>query len=162
MAEDSEVDHPKHYNEHPSGVECIRVVEHFNFNVGNAVKYLWRAGLKRDEDVLTALKKARWYVQREIERLEERDFVAELTERVPMQTEQVAQILNEGRRRKKRLQKAVARERTVAVAEQELYEGAALVAARKLRPSTLPSVSVGSARGARVRRAVRRGPSASG
>lgn len=63
----SAVDHPKHYNSHPSGVECITVVEHFNFNLGNAIKYLWRAGLKGDatED----LQKARWYVQREIKRL---------------------------------------------------------------------------------------------
>ena len=38
------------------------------FNVGNAVKYLWRAGLKGD--VLEDLKKARWYVEREISRVE--------------------------------------------------------------------------------------------
>jgi hypothetical protein len=42
------VNHPPHYNDHPSGVECIAIVEHFTFNVGNAVKYLWRAGLKGD------------------------------------------------------------------------------------------------------------------
>ena len=60
------VNHPKHYNQHPSGVECITIVEHFNFNIGNAMKYLWRAGLKGDskED----LEKAAWYVRREIER----------------------------------------------------------------------------------------------
>ena len=60
------VNHPKHYNEHPSGVECITVVEHFNFNIGNAIKYLWRAGLKGNagED----LEKAAWYVRREIQR----------------------------------------------------------------------------------------------
>ncbi len=60
------VDHPKHYNEHPSGVECIDVVEHFPFNVGNAIKYLWRAGLKGDR--VEDLRKAAWYVEREIER----------------------------------------------------------------------------------------------
>jgi Protein of unknwon function (DUF3310) len=61
------VNHPTHYNEHPSGVECVTIAEGFNFNVGNAVKYLWRAGLKgnRIED----LKKAQWYVEREIFRL---------------------------------------------------------------------------------------------
>jgi len=64
----STVDHPKHYNSHPSGVECIVVVEHFGFNVGNAVKYLWRCGLKGDE--IEDLKKALWYVQREIEKRE--------------------------------------------------------------------------------------------
>lgn len=40
------VDHPAHYNAHPSGVECVDVAEHFNFNLGNALKYIWRAGLK--------------------------------------------------------------------------------------------------------------------
>lgn len=60
------VDHPKHYNSHPSGVEAIDIVEHFNFNVGNAIKYLWRCGLKGDE--IEDLKKAAWYVNREIER----------------------------------------------------------------------------------------------
>lgn len=61
------VDHPAHYTDHPSGVECITVTEHMNFNVGNAVKYLWRAG--RKGDALTDLRKAAWYVNREIERL---------------------------------------------------------------------------------------------
>ena len=60
------VDHPVHYNAHPAGIECIDVVEHFGFNIGNAIKYLWRAGLKgeRTED----LSKARWYIERELER----------------------------------------------------------------------------------------------
>ena len=63
------VDHPPHYTQHPSGAECIDIVEHFNFNVGNAIKYLWRAGLKgaARED----LEKARWYIDREIGRLKE-------------------------------------------------------------------------------------------
>jgi hypothetical protein len=62
------VNHPAHYTSHPSGVECIQVTEHMNFCVGNAVKYLWRAGLKGD--VVEDLKKARWYIDREIRRLE--------------------------------------------------------------------------------------------
>lgn len=62
------VNHPPHYNSHPSGVECIQVTEHMNFNLGNAVKYIWRAGLK-SESATTDLAKAAWYVQREIERL---------------------------------------------------------------------------------------------
>jgi Protein of unknwon function (DUF3310) len=61
------VHHPAHYTTHPSGVECIDVVEHLSFNVGNAVKYLWRAGLK--DDRTQDLKKAVWYVEREIKRL---------------------------------------------------------------------------------------------
>lgn len=62
------VNHPPHYNSHPSGVECITVTEHMNFNLGNAVKYIWRAGLKSDAPV-TDLEKARWYIEREIARL---------------------------------------------------------------------------------------------
>ncbi len=41
-----EVNHPKHYNDHPSGVECLTIVQAFNFNLGNVIKYVWRAGLK--------------------------------------------------------------------------------------------------------------------
>jgi hypothetical protein len=62
------VNAPPHYRAHPSGVECITVTEHMSFNVGNAVKYLWRAGLKSPSAV-EDLKKAAWYVNREIERL---------------------------------------------------------------------------------------------
>ena len=62
------VNHPSHYTEHPSGVECIQITEHMNFCLGNAVKYIWRAGLKND-NAIEDLKKARWYVDRELERL---------------------------------------------------------------------------------------------
>ena len=65
----STVDHPKHYNAHPSGIECITIVEHMTFNVGNAVKYLWRAGLKDETTNVEDLEKARWYITREIERI---------------------------------------------------------------------------------------------
>ena len=65
MAQDV-VNHPPHYTQHPSGVECIDITEHFNFNLGNAIKYIWRAGLKGDS--VEDLRKAAWYVQREIER----------------------------------------------------------------------------------------------
>ena len=60
------VNHPSHYTAHPSGVECIQIVEHMNFNLGNAVKYIWRADLKND--AIEDLRKAAFYVQREIER----------------------------------------------------------------------------------------------
>jgi hypothetical protein len=66
----TEIDHPKHYNEHPSGVECITIAEWYPFNLGNVIKYVWRAGLK-SPDALSDLKKARWYLQREIDRIEE-------------------------------------------------------------------------------------------
>lgn len=61
------VDHPPHYNNHASGVECIQITEHMGFCLGNAVKYIWRADLKSDDPVQD-LKKARWYIDREIER----------------------------------------------------------------------------------------------
>jgi hypothetical protein len=64
------VNHPSHYTSHPSGVECIQITRWMNFNRGNAIKYIWRAGehaaLKEIED----LKKARWYIDDEIKRLE--------------------------------------------------------------------------------------------
>jgi hypothetical protein len=62
------INRPAHYTAHPSGVECIDIAEHMNFNLGNAIKYIWRAGLKGEasED----LEKARWYLDREIKRLE--------------------------------------------------------------------------------------------
>lgn len=65
------VNHPAHYTSHPSGVECIEVVEHFPFNIGCAIKYLWRAGLKGDS--LEDLHKCLWYVRREIDRRTKED-----------------------------------------------------------------------------------------
>jgi hypothetical protein len=64
------VNHPSHYTDHPSGVECITIVEHFSFCIGNAIKYLWRAGEKDGAPELQDLKKARWYIDREIQRQE--------------------------------------------------------------------------------------------
>lgn len=62
------VNHPHHYNVHPSGIECITIVEHMGFNVGNAVKYLWRADEKGTS--LEDLKKAKWYIERELAKRE--------------------------------------------------------------------------------------------
>ena len=55
--------HP--YSTHPSGVECIQIVEHMNFNLGSAVRCIWR----HQEDEIEDLRKARWYIDREISRL---------------------------------------------------------------------------------------------
>jgi Protein of unknwon function (DUF3310) len=66
---DEQVDHPAHYNAHPSGVEAITITEWFSFNLGNAIKYAWRAGLKPGTDAITDLEKCRWYLDREIARL---------------------------------------------------------------------------------------------
>lgn len=71
------VNHPKHYTSDPSGVECITITRHRNFNIGNAIKYLWRAGLKIDPYIedekfkyTEDLKKAIWYINDEIKRIE--------------------------------------------------------------------------------------------
>lgn len=62
------VSHPSHYTTHPSGIECIQITEHMGFNLGNALKYIWRCDLKRD--AIEDLKKARWYIEREIAKRE--------------------------------------------------------------------------------------------
>lgn len=62
------VNAPAHYRAHPSGIEAIEVTEHFNFCLGNAIKYIWRADQKGA--TLEDLKKARWYLDREIKRRE--------------------------------------------------------------------------------------------
>lgn len=59
------VNHPEHYNKHPSGIECIDIVRHMNFNLGNVMKYIWRAGLKEDVEIQD-LEKAAWYLNDEI------------------------------------------------------------------------------------------------
>jgi hypothetical protein len=64
--EDDVVNKPKHYTEHPSGIECIQVTEHMGFNLGNAIKYIWRCDLKKD--AIEDLKKAKWYIDREIDK----------------------------------------------------------------------------------------------
>jgi|SRR5690554_5824957 len=61
------VDHPRHYNQHPSGVECIDIIEHMPFNVGTAIKHLWRCDEKYPEPY-EDLEKAVWYIRREIRR----------------------------------------------------------------------------------------------
>lgn len=69
------VEHPSWYTKHPSGVECIQITEHYDFCVGNAIKYLWRAGLKSEEGMnnkdkeIQDLEKAIWYINRKIENL---------------------------------------------------------------------------------------------
>ncbi|WP_221405687.1 DUF3310 domain-containing protein [Dysgonomonas massiliensis] len=68
---------PSHYTSHPSGIECIQITEHYNFCIGNAIKYLWRAGLKQDADKtakdkeIEDLRKAIWYIERQINNLKQ-------------------------------------------------------------------------------------------
>jgi len=65
-----QVNHPRHYTSDPSGVECIQITRHRNFNIGNAFKYLWRAGIKDDKKQIEDLQKAIFYIQHENQRLE--------------------------------------------------------------------------------------------
>ena len=60
------IEHPKHYTSHPSGIECIQITRHMGFNLGNAIKYIWRADLKND--ALEDLEKAIWYLIDEIQK----------------------------------------------------------------------------------------------
>jgi hypothetical protein len=69
----SAVEHPSHYNSHPSGIECIEIVRHMTFNTGNVFKYLWRAGLKDSAPTLQDHRKALFYLQDEITRLEKEE-----------------------------------------------------------------------------------------
>lgn len=69
------VNHPAHYTEHPSGIECIQITEHMGFNLGNAVKYIWRADLKGS--AIEDLEKARWYIDRELAKRGEATEAAE-------------------------------------------------------------------------------------
>lgn len=66
VTENDAVNHPAHYTAHPSGIECIQITEHFGFNLGNVIKYVWRAEEKGAP--IEDLEKARWYLSREIER----------------------------------------------------------------------------------------------
>lgn len=67
------INHPAHYNSLPARcdkcgdfIECIEVVRHMNFNLGNVIKYVWRAGYKNG---IEDLEKAKWYLENEIDRL---------------------------------------------------------------------------------------------
>lgn len=72
------VNHPSHYNSHPSGIECITIARHYCFSIGNAFKYLWRAGLKQEQGLddtekeIQDLEKAIFYINDRIEELKNR------------------------------------------------------------------------------------------
>ena len=74
---ENRVNHPDYYNSHPSGIECIDIIIHYCFDIGNAIKYLWRAGLKKEigldekQKEIEDLKKAIWYIKDRIKILEE-------------------------------------------------------------------------------------------
>ena len=74
---ENRVNHPNYYNSQPSGIECIDIIRHYCFDIGNAIKYLWRAGLKKEigldekQKEIEDLKKAIWYIKDRIKILEE-------------------------------------------------------------------------------------------
>ena len=81
MSDHDPVNHPAHYVSHSSGLECVQITEHMGFCIGNAVEYLWRSDLKGNAvkylwrsdlkgNALEDLRKARWYIEREIEKRE--------------------------------------------------------------------------------------------
>ena len=72
------VNNPKHYTSHPSGIDCIQITEHMGFNLGNAIKYVWRSDLKND--AIEDLNKAIWYILREIDRRKKQELNAYLEE----------------------------------------------------------------------------------
>jgi hypothetical protein len=72
MSEPDMVNEPPHYRWLPMGIEAIDITELFNFNLGNALKYILRSKHKGRE--IEDLKKARWYIDREIKRME-RDYL---------------------------------------------------------------------------------------
>jgi hypothetical protein len=78
MKNNDSVNHPPHYTGHPSGIECIEVAQYMGFCLGNAIKYIWRDGQKTGEDINDDLRKAIWYIQREIDRrIDEQKLVDE-------------------------------------------------------------------------------------
>jgi hypothetical protein len=64
-----QVNHPRHYNLHPAGIECIDIIRHYTFDIGCAIKYIWRAGLKKEmgkadaEKEIEDLEKCLWYIE---------------------------------------------------------------------------------------------------
>jgi hypothetical protein len=79
------VNHPRHYNAHASNIECIELIEHLPCNLSNAVKYIWRCGLKQTETPLRDLQSARWYTEREDRRI----FLFELDDEPRLKTDVV-------------------------------------------------------------------------
>lgn len=63
----TQINHPDYYNWHPAA-ECKDIAQEFDYNLGAAIKYIWRAGRKPGEDYTTALRKAIASLEQEIER----------------------------------------------------------------------------------------------
>lgn len=72
MSEAGDAINPQHYQQY-KGLEVIDLTEQLNFNRGNVVKYVTRAGTKPGVDEVEDLKKAKWYIEREIRRVQNED-----------------------------------------------------------------------------------------
>jgi len=91
---DEAVHHPRHYNQHPSNIECIELIEHLPANFANAVKYIWRCGLKATSTPLRDLESAKWYTEREIQRVDLFEIYDESYNRLrPPKTDVVWRVL---------------------------------------------------------------------
>ena len=81
MTKQDRVNHPSHYTwlKDLCGIEVIDITRHMNFNLGNTIKYILRAGHKSEEGLsdkqkhIEDLKKALFYIKDEIKRLEEKE-----------------------------------------------------------------------------------------
>jgi len=67
------VNNPKHYTSHPSGIDCITITRHMGFNLGNAIKYIWRADEKGRD--IEDLEKSVWYLLDEIQKRKNKNAV---------------------------------------------------------------------------------------
>ena len=76
-----EVNHPKHYINNKSGIECIEINENMNFCIGNAVKYIYRNEDKHSDPLLD-IEKALWYIDRELSLRETKEKMERVTEKV--------------------------------------------------------------------------------
>lgn len=68
---------PEWYKKHPSGIECIEITKHYDFCIGNVIKYVWRSGIKKEQgksDIdkeIEDLEKAKWYLDCKIKMLKD-------------------------------------------------------------------------------------------
>lgn len=76
-----QINHPEHYGGEGDVYEVIKVIEawQLNFNLGNVLKYIGRAGKKPDASELEDLHKAAWFLKREIALLEKEESVTRFT-----------------------------------------------------------------------------------
>ena len=87
------VKHPKHYNENPSGVECIDVIQHMNWCCGSAIKYIWRADHKNND--IEDLEKAIFCLNQEIKRRKQYGSQEAGTRKIKFREFEASNLINE-------------------------------------------------------------------